>query len=290
LQRTSTSTLGPNKVQIACHDKIELHPLIMILKTYPWLTLLAASICLADLTLAPKTLADDISNAVDAFDRDLGLQRGGPDAINVDQQGSAAAGPNSDAKTKKNGHPRKPRVADALSSSDSLTFHPNQRVTDSVRGYMIATVTRNDMAAIPAVEKRFANDALLHRFDRRFAPYGFSSRNLGDTLTGCLIACWEIVNDTDASANRAGILRVQEEVRTRMKARGKVAAMSDTDKQRNSEFIKYLTVLAIDRMNDLKQKRDAVGLRRLQEQVAKPPLKFGYDLRGMRLTDQGFVQ
>ena len=262
----------------------------MILKTNPWLILLAASICLGYLTLAPKILADDISNAVDAFDRDLGLERVGPDAINVDQQSSAAAGPNSETKTKKNGNPRKPRVADAVLSSGGLTFHPNQRVTDSVRGYMIATVTRNDMAAIPAVEKRFANDALLHRFDQRFAPYGFSSRNLGDTLAGCLIACWEIVNDADASGNRAGILRVQEEVRSRMKAKGKVAALSDTDKQRNSEFIKYLTVLAIDRKNELKRKHDAGGLRRLQEQVAKPPLKFGYDLRGMRLTDQGFVK
>lgn len=47
----------------------------------------------------------------------------------------------------------------------------------------------------------------LGRTSTATAPSGFSSRNLGDTLAGCLIACWEIVNNADASGNREGILR-----------------------------------------------------------------------------------
>jgi hypothetical protein len=155
---------------------------------------------------------------------------------------------------------------------------------------MIAKVTQNDMTAIPAVEKRFANDALLHRFDRMFSAYGFSSHNLGDTVAGYLIASWEVINNADASGNAQGIRRVQEAVRSKMKRMRKVTALSDTDKQRYSEVFKYFTVLMIDKMNELKQKQDEAGQRQLQARAAQPPLKIGLDLRRMRLTEQGFVK
>jgi hypothetical protein len=168
--------------------------LIMIPKTYSRLAL-AAAIWLNCLTLAPKILADDISDAVDAFDRDLGLERMGPDIVNVNPQSSAAESSNSQASEKRTAQRQNSRVSRPSLSSDILTFRSSQRVTDSLRGFMIAKVTQNDMTAIPAVEKRFANDVLLHRFDRMFSPYGFSSHNLGDTVAGYLIASWEIIND-----------------------------------------------------------------------------------------------
>ena len=155
---------------------------------------------------------------------------------------------------------------------------------------MIAKVTQNDMSTLAAVDKRFANDALLHRFDRMFAPYGFSSHNLGDSVAGYLVASWEVINNTDASGNVQGIRRVREAVRNKMKEKKKVAALSDTDKQRYSEIFKYLTILIIDRMDELKQKHNEAGERQLREQAAQPPLKIGIDLRKMRLTDQGFVK
>jgi hypothetical protein len=40
--------------------------------------------------LAPNVVADDVTNAVDAFDRDLGLERIGPDIVNNQPQSSAA--------------------------------------------------------------------------------------------------------------------------------------------------------------------------------------------------------
>jgi hypothetical protein len=163
-------------------------------------------------------------------------------------------------------------------------------VTDSLRGFMIAKVTQNDMAAIPATEKRFANDALLHRFDRMFSPYGFSSQNLGDTMTGYLIASWEIINNVDASRNVEGIRRVREAVRSKMKQKGKVTALSDMDKQRYSEILKYITILSVDQMAELKLKHNEAGQRQLQELLAKPALKVGLDLRRLRLTDQGLVK
>jgi hypothetical protein len=168
--------------------------LIMIPKTYSRLAL-AAAIWLNCLTLAPKILADDISDAVDAFDRDLGLERMGPDIVNVNPQSSAAESSNSQASEKRTAQRQNSRVSRPSLSSDILTFRSSQRVTDSLRGFMIAKVTQNDMTAIPAVEKRFANDVLLHRFDRMFSPYGFSSHNLGDAVAGYLIASWEIIND-----------------------------------------------------------------------------------------------
>jgi hypothetical protein len=69
---------------------ITIIPLIMISKLYPRLSPLAAAICLSSLLFTPKILANDISNAVDAFDRDLGLERMGLDIVNLDQQGVAA--------------------------------------------------------------------------------------------------------------------------------------------------------------------------------------------------------
>ncbi len=109
-------------------------------------------------------------------------------------------------------------------------------------GEIVTTI--NDMTALPAVEKRFENDAILHRFDRMFSPYGFSSQNLGDAVAGYLIASWEIINNVDAAQNAEGIRRVREAVRRRMKGQGKVTALSDTDKQRYSEVFKYVTSAA----------------------------------------------
>ncbi len=261
----------------------------MIPKAYSRLAL-AAAICLSSLTLSLKILADDISNAVDAFDRDLGLERMGSDIVNVEPQSADVESSNSEAAEKKTGHRRDSRVSHPPLSSDILTFRSSQRVTDSLRGFMIAKVTQNDMTAIPAVEKRFANDVLLHRFDRMFSPYGFSSHNLGDTVAGYLIASWEIINDADAAGNVQGIRRVREAVRNKMKEKRKVTALSDTDKQRYSEIFKYFTVLMIDKMNELKQKHNDAGQRQLREQAAQPPLKIGLDLRRMRFTEQGFVK
>jgi hypothetical protein len=262
----------------------------MILKVFMRLASVAPAICLSILTFTPKVLADDISNAVDAFDRDLGLERMGPDIVNTDQQSPVAETSNSESTSKKNGTRRPSRQPHSSLSPDILTFHSSQRVTDTLRGFMIAKVTQNDMTTLAAVDRRFANDALLHRFDRMFAPYGFSSHNLGDSVAGYLIASWEIINNTDASGNVQGIRRVREAVRSKMKEKKKVAALSDIDKQRYSEIFKYLTVLIIDKMDELKQKHNEAGERQLREQAAQPPLKIGIDLRKMRLTDQGFVR
>jgi hypothetical protein len=240
--------------------------------------------------LAPNIVADDVTNAVDAFDRDLGLERIGPDIVNTQPQSSAADVPDSAPSQKKNENHRKSPTSHAALSADSLTFHSNQRVTDSLRGFMIAKVTQNDMAAIPATEKRFANDALLRRFDRMFSQYGFSSQNLGDTMTGYLIASWEIINNADASGNVEGIRHVREAVRDKLKQKGKVAALSDVEKQRYSEIVRYITILSVDQMAELKLKHNTGGQRQLQELLAKPALKVGLDLRRLRLTDQGFVK
>jgi hypothetical protein len=262
----------------------------MIPKLPSRIALLVAAFSLASLSFGPKALADDISNAVDAFDRDLGLERMGPDIVNVDQQNAASQGSSSGTSAKKKAGQGSSHLPHSVLSQDTLTFQSSQHVTDSVRGFMIAKVTQNNMMAVPAADKRFANDAVLHQFDRKFAPYGFSSHNFGDTVAGYLIATWEILHNSDASQNPEGIRRVREAVRRKMKEKPKITDLSNTDKQRYSEIFKYVTVLVIDQMQELKQKQNAAGERLLQDQVAKPPLKFGLDLRRMQLTDQGFVK
>jgi hypothetical protein len=99
-----------------------------------------------------------------------------------------------------------------------------------------------------------------------------------------------MINNTDASQSPEGIRRVREAVRSRMREKGKVTALPDADKQRYSEVFKYVTILVIDHLNELKAKHNEAGQHQLLEQVAKPPLKIGLDLRKMRLTDQGFVK
>jgi hypothetical protein len=97
--------------------------------------------------LALNIVADDVTNAVDAFDRDLGLERIGPDIVNTQPQSSAVDVPDSAASPKKNENHRKSPTSHAALPADSLTFHSNQRVTDSLRGFMIAKVTQNEKSA-----------------------------------------------------------------------------------------------------------------------------------------------
>lgn len=252
--------------------------LIMISKRHHSLSPLVVTIVLTFLTGPPKMLGDDIS-------RDLGLQRMGPDIINVNP------GPvDATLGQGKHGGRRKSPVANNAPSSNVLAYTSSQAVAESVRRYMFDTATKNNAAAIPISKKWFANDSLLKRFDRKFAPYGFSSQNLGDTVAGYLIVSWEIVNNTDSSRNAVGIRHVREAVRRTMEQNGKAAALSNTDKQRYSEILKYGTVVFIDNMKQLQQTHDYAGQRTFQNQVATWALNFGLDVRRTQLTDRGFVR
>src|SRR5271169_37944 len=100
----------------------------MIPKTYPRFALLAAAFFLSSWMLAPNIVADDVTNAVDAFDRDLGLERIGPDIVNTQPQSPAAETSDAAVNPKKNENHRKSPVSHAPLSADSLTFLSNQRV------------------------------------------------------------------------------------------------------------------------------------------------------------------
>jgi hypothetical protein len=246
-----------------------------------------ASIALSCLILVPKIFADSVGSDVDAFDRDLGLERMGPNIVNVDPETidseSSTSTPKQQRTRKKSPASHVPHLTNALS------YQPSQSVTDAVRGYMIAKLTQNDASTLPAIEKRFANNSIPKRFDQIFARYGFSDRNIGDTVAGYLVVSWEIVHNTNASADSTGIRRVRETIRQRMEQKGKVANLSNADKQKYSEIIKYLTVLISDEQNRLQRANNEAGKRKLENQVAQPPLRIGLDLRRLQLTDRGFV-
>ena len=245
-----------------------------------------ASIALSCLILVPKIFADSVGSDVDAFDRDLGLERMGPNIVNVDP---STIDSESSTSTPKHQTRKKSAASHVSHLTNALSYQPSQSVTDAVRGYMIAKLTQNDASALPAIEKRLANNSIPKRFDQMFAHYGFSDRNIGDTVAGYLVVSWEIVHNTNASADSMGIRRVRETIRQRMEQKGKVANLSNADKQKYSEIIKYLTVLISDEQNRLQRANNEAGKRKLENQVAQPPLRIGLDLRRLQLTDRGFV-
>jgi hypothetical protein len=245
------------------------------------------SVALSCFILVPRVFADSVGSDVDAFDRDLGLERMGPNIVNVDP--STIDSESSTSTPKRQQTQRKSAAGHVSHLTNALSYQPSQSVTDAVRGYMIAKMTQNDASALPTIERRFANNSVPIRFDRMFARYGFSDRNIGDTVAGYLIVSWEIVHNAKASGDSMGVRRVRQTVRERMEQKGKVAALSNADKQKYSEIIKYLTVLINDEENRLQRENNEAGMRKLQIQVAQPPLRIGLDLRRLQLTNRGFV-
>ena len=132
-------------------------------------------------------------------------------------------------------------------------------------------------------------DSLITRFDGRFANYGYSRHNIGDTVAGYMIITWEILHNANASNTPAGIRRVRVAVCQILEQRGKATRLTSENKQKISEILKCLAELGNEEVRRAHQTNNAAAIQQAQNLLTQFPLSLGIDLRQYRLTDQGFT-
>jgi hypothetical protein len=246
-----------------------------------------AVISLLSLATAAPVWAEENGGEIDSFNRSLGLEGMGTDLASVERElehGSSASTPEPQTAEGPNKAPAQKREpVQHTSSFSNLAFRYNPTVTNSTRAYYVSHMNAQTLVTMPTY------DALISRFDQRFAEYGFSKHNLGDTVAGYLIISWEIVHDADASNSPQGIRRVREAVCQIIEQRGKATRLSDDQKQKFSELIKSISELVAEQSRRNLRANNQAAEAQLRNQVVQAPLKLGIDLRRWRLTEHGFV-
>jgi hypothetical protein len=243
-----------------------------------------AVISLLSLATAAPVSAEENTGEIDSFNRSLGLEGMGTDLASVERElehGGPAETQNTEGSKKGPAQKREP-VHNSQSFSN-LAFHSSPVVTNTTRAYYLSRFNAQALATLPTY------DALINRFDDRFAEYGFSKHNLGDTVAGYLIICWEIIHDADASSSPQGIRRVREAVCQIIEQRGKATKFSDEQKQKYSELVKSISELVAEQSRRNLRANNQAAETQLKNQVAQAPLKLGIDLRRLRLSEHGFI-
>jgi hypothetical protein len=246
-----------------------------------------AVISLLSLATAAPVWAEENTGEIDSFNRNLGLEGMGTDLASVERQlehGSPAdTAETQNAEGSKKAPAQKKEPIHHGQSFSNLAFHSSPVVTNTTRAYYLSRFNAQALATLPTY------DALINRFDQRFAEYGFSKHNLGDTVAGYLIICWEIIHDADASNSPQGIRRVREAICQIIEQRGKATKFSDEQKQKYSELVKSISELVAEQSRRNLRANNQAAEAQLKNQVAQAPLKLGIDLRRLRLTEHGFI-
>ena len=246
-----------------------------------------AAISLLSVASAPQVWAQESGGEVESFNRSLGLEGMGTDLASVEHElehGTPANTPeNSKTENPKKGPVQKRATIQPIESFSNLAFHPSPAVTNSVRAFYLSHVNAQTLLNAPAY------DSMISRFDARFASYGYSRHNLGDTVAGYMIIAWEIVHNADASNTPTGIRRVRTAVCQILEKRGKAARLTSENKQKISELLKCVAELCAQQAQQARQTNNAASMQQAVNVVTQFPRKLGVDLQRYQLTDKGFV-
>lgn len=255
-----------------------------ISKTYSRIT----AISLLSVALGIQVRTQENSGEIESFNRSLGLEGMGTDLASVEHEiehGSPANTPEaSKTRNLKKALVQKRGPIQSAESFSNLAFHSNPAVTNTVRAYYVSRMNATRVVNAPTY------DGLINRFDERFANYGYSRHNIGDTVAAYMIVAWEIVHNADASETPTGIRRVRTAVCQVLERRGKAALLSSENKQKISELLKCLAELGVLQVRQARQLNNQAAILQAQNLLTQFPLSLGIDLRQYRLTDQGFIR
>jgi hypothetical protein len=168
----------------------------------------------------------------------------------------------------------------------TLTYVADPRISEQVRGAMIAALSQQNPAMRPQMERAFANDAVLRNFDRFMRSRGWSSHNVADDMTILLLMGWEIA--TGRSATEAQMAGAQQQVRGVFLETPQLRAMTNADRQEMGERIAYQVVISSLAHEQSVRSGDQAQLAQLRQSAAAMLQQQGIDLTRVTLTDHGF--
>jgi hypothetical protein len=176
-------------------------------------------------------------------------------------------------------------AADAR-GTPTLTYIPDQAVSDRMREQTIDALSRTLPQLRAQMQQSFAGNAVLKEFDHRMSTRGYSSHDVADDMAELLVVSWEIT--TGGAAQGAQVQGAHRQVRDIFLGNSRLRAMTNTERQEMAERIAYQVVISSSAHKEYLRSGDRAQLAGLQQAVATMLQQQGIDLTNLRLTPQGF--
>jgi hypothetical protein len=180
--------------------------------------------------------------------------------------------------------------SDSYTSSSDFSFSRSAAVSAQVRASIInKIVDNNPHIQRSALERDFAGDRIVRRFDQMLAKRGFSGTNLVDVLATFYLSSWEIVNDTDSDTNPRGVRAMRDRLLQSALRSAKLTSLSNEDKQKFAESLAYQVMVTASAVGEATKTGNREALQQLRGQVRSAAMELGPDPYTLKLTDQGLV-
>jgi hypothetical protein len=171
----------------------------------------------------------------------------------------------------------------------ALTYTPDPQQSDRIRAVMITALSEQTPAARPAIEKAFAEDAMLKEFERAMSEEGYSSHNVADDMATLLVVSWETF--TGGTASKPQIRGAHQQVRDIFIGTPALRAMTNAERQDMAERIAYQVVISSVAVQEASRSGDQAKLAQLRQSAATMLLQqVGIDITRLRLTERGFTR
>ena len=177
---------------------------------------------------------------------------------------------------------------------DALAFEPSTEVERATRHKLLASLlaTTQTAAVQDEIRQMIKSDDLWRQFNKVLNGAGLVSTNLADVTAATYLIAGEVINtnDTTAGVQAAAIRAVRDAIAAGMAAQGRIAKLSDAEKQQASSVMAYVSTVAANSADELHRSGNEDALARLREHLHTAVLTaVGVDLDRLRLTDTGFV-
>jgi hypothetical protein len=163
-------------------------------------------------------------------------------------------------------------------------------VSTRVRGQFADFVAKTDPANADRLRRTIQQRDLLGLWEKHVAIDGLRRGDVADAMTAYWVQNWQIANNI-SFADRAQVQAVRGQIRRSLVANPAFARLDDAGKQEMAEVFMLNFVAQGSAFSDAWAKGDkALGRRLSDAAVARFRNEMGVDLRGLRLTAQGFVK
>jgi len=167
-----------------------------------------------------------------------------------------------------------------------LTFTSDARVSERVRGSVMASLAQQNPALRPQMEQAFAGDSVLRLFDRFMTAQAYSSHNVAEVMTVWLLVNWEIATAKAITpSQKEGAL---EQVRSVFLNTPRLRTMANAERQELAERLAYQVVISSLAKRQYLRSGDRAQLAGLRRTAVSILEQQGIDIARHQLTDRGF--
>ena len=168
----------------------------------------------------------------------------------------------------------------------STTFHPSAAVRKRNYAQFVAKTGAVDPKSAADLQHTFATRDVIGEMGRDIARYDLRTNDIADAMTVYLIIAWYGVRGRDEDPPKAQVAAVRKQMANAIKSTPQFASATDAQKQEMAEAMLIHALLAGQAVSAARKKPEYLaGVEGAIAQGATTA--FGFDLRRMKLTDNG---